>query len=902
VATLALAALLCAGEGLAAAAPVEAGPAQLVLGNTSVWRCYLVNRKPLVRVGKETQAVLLDSYAGVWMAPTKKRNLMPTMEPPPPPADWIAVDFDDRQWGSRRGPFFPSHHGHAYCKEVEDAGYVFFEGTYPSLAAICLRGKFMVADPAAAGDLRLSLAYRGGVVVYLNGQEIARANIPESEKPKGIEGLAEDYPRDVFVKAGGKLISWGFGDPQTCHAQLQQRVRRLDAVSIPARLLRKGVNVLAIEAHRTSYDPSIAGMGRGAKGYEINWCTVGVTRVELTASGAGVTANVARPAGFQVWNQELETRVEASDYGNPCEPLQPIRLTGARNGAFSAGAVVGSSEPLAALKAVAGTLTPCGAGVPPADSTARVPPADKTAGAASAPQVEVRYLLADKESNLPFEILSPECPAEITVSKPGGGALMPIWVTVKVPAGAKPGDYRGALKITAAGAEPVEVPIELRVVDWTLSASQDFASHVGLTQSPESVAMRYQVPLWSPAHWQLLERSFALLGQAGADDVFITALRRTHFGNEHGMIRWLRQPDGSLRPDFSIAEKYLDLAVKHLGKVPVVCLYCWEPYTGSLYGGGPANMGHKGMLYTIFDPARDKLEEAEGPKWGTPEVRTFWQPVFDGMRAMLRKRGMEDSLMLGVAGDWQPSKEAVEDLKAVAPGVKWVVQAHARADQLFGQPVGYLADVWSSPVAPDPAEKRLYGWKSPWLRTTFPREGSSTVMAIRTWSPLVQYRVALEGMSAAGLRGFGRMGADFWNVLSSPRSTYGNGLDILARYPESNWHQLYLGNSTSYVLAPGPAGALATARFEMIREGAQDMEARIFLEKALLDPEARGRLGEELAGRCQQLLDERVRAVLLGRTSWLLFDGGRQRRERLYALAAEASRKIPAEETVPVPR
>ncbi|HUU21046.1 MAG TPA: hypothetical protein VM389_00795, partial [Phycisphaerae bacterium] len=288
-------------------------------------------------------------------------------------------------------------------------------------------------------------------------------------------------------------------------------------------------------------------------------------------------------------------------------------------------------------------------------------------------------------------------------------------------------------------------------------------------------------------------------------------------------------------------------------------------------------------------------EEAEGPKWGTPEIRPFWKPVFEELRGILRKRGLEGSLMVGVAGDSRPNKDAVEDLQAVAPEAKWVVQSHMLATALSGQPVGYLADVWNSPVPPDPAEKRLYGWRSPVLRTTFPRAGSSTVNPLRDYSPPVQYRVALEGMSAAGLRGFGRVGADFWEVLDAKamsRNGYSGRLNILGRFLESNWSQLYLGNSTAYVLAPGPDGALPTVRFEMIREGAQDMEARVFLEKALLDDARRAKLGEDLARRCQQLLDDRVHAILIGRTSWLLFSGGQRRLEQLYALAGEAAGKL----------
>ncbi len=566
-----------AGLWLTAAVAFGAAPANLVLSNQSVWRCNFVTRKPAVRVGGDVKELLLHGYSGVWMVAEGGKDLMPAMESAAPPANWTAPDFDDQAWTRLPGPFFPSHHGHAYCKEVEDAGYLFFEGTHPTLAAVCLRGKFLVADPATAGDLTLSLAYRGGVVAYLNGQEIARANIPEAERARGIEALAEDYPKEAFVKEDGKLISWGFGDPVKCHAQLQKRIRRLADVAVPARLLRKGVNVLAIEAHRAPYHEAILGQGRNARGYDINWVPVGVTRIEL-AGGPGVTPNVARPAGIQVWNQDLGARTKASDYGDPCEPLRPIRLAGARNGSFSGAVTVGSSEPLRGLKVVAGDLT--GPGTIPASA------------------VQVRYAVPDKEAGLAFEVLVPAEEGTFYFSAAEKlnvpFSVVPVWVTVRAPRDAKPGDYKGGLTISVEGAKPTEVPIELRVADWTLPEPKDFGSHVGLTQSPESVALRYKVPLWSPEHWKLLEKSFELLGQAGADDVFITALRRTHFGNEHSMVRWVKQPNGAPKPDLSIAEKYLDLAVKHLGKVPVVCLYCWEPLWTPPRAVGAALSGRPG--------------------------------------------------------------------------------------------------------------------------------------------------------------------------------------------------------------------------------------------------------------------------------------------------------------------
>jgi len=54
---------------------------------------------------------------------------------------------------------------------------------------------------------------------------------------------------------------------------------------------------------------------------------------------------------------------------------------------------------------------------------------------------------------------------------------------------------------------------------------------------------------------------------------------------------------------------------------------------------------------------------------------------------------------------------------------------------------------------------------------------------------------------------------------------------------------------------------VATARLEYLKEGIQECEARVFLEGILLDEEKRVLLGEDLARRCQQALDEHHRAM-----------------------------------------
>jgi hypothetical protein len=85
-------------------------------------------------------------------------------------------------------------------------------------------------------------------------------------------------------------------------------------------------------------------------------------------------------------------------------------------------------------------------------------------------------------------------------------------------------------------------------------------------------------------------------------------------------------------------------------------------------------------------------------------------------------------------------------------------------------------------------------------------------------------------------------------------------------------------------------------RLEAIREGVQECEARVFIEKAL--DTARAQLGEGLAARAEAALDERIRLARLFHFSTLGFllsypgSGWQARSETLYALAAEVEQAL----------
>jgi len=865
---------LLAGVGAAAAA----GEPSLILATRSYWRCHVTWKTvQLRRKSGQLEFVRVD-----WPSrgPAKLTRVEAAVRSPLPAAGWRGCDFDDRRWARARGPLFT-------------------RGTR-EIAVLCCRGKFRVTDPAGTGELRLALAYRGGAVVYVNGREIARGHLPKGKIDP--EAPAEDYPEKAYLAPGGHLLRVGFREPDKYADRFALRRRSLE-VRIGPGLLRKGVNVLAVELHRAPVSETFyTGKLKESRQYML-WDMIGLEAVELTsASGEGVVPAVERPAGVGVWNHPVMVSVHDNDWGERLEPLGPVEIEGARNGAFSGQVVVGAAGPLPAVAAVASGLAGPGGSVLPAAAVQVRYGRLGDHGLWHNENHLIREPVAEARRRRRFDALA-EHPSAGAAAEKAPARVQPIWLTVRVPADAAAGDYTGSLKITVGGGEPVVVPVRLHVADWALPETKQYASHVGLIQSPETLAIRYGAAMWSDAHWRLIERSFALLGQVGCKVLYLPLLRGTYFGNEHSMVRWVGPAGGPYRHDFGIVERYVDTAVRHLGRVPVVCLYCWDVNTGSKYFGTRKFAENAGMPFTRVDPATGELSAAVGPKWGA--AAAFWKPVVGGVRKLLAERGLGGSMMVGIAGDRQPNADAVADLKAAAPEAPWVCSSHSGPEALFGQPVGYRSDVWGLRVAPDPGEKRYYGWKNPLRLVAFPRAGSSVVgSAMRTYAALGAYRIAVESAvtaagKGAGLHGIGRCGADFWPVLEGARGKRA----VLGRYPDtSHWHGGWLRNSTPYVLAPGRDGPVATVRFEMLREGVQECEARIFIERALTDPAARKRLGEPLARRCQDILDERVRAhrrAIAGggrflTWTWFAASGVAERTRRLFAAAGQVAAALPS--------
>jgi len=806
-----------------------------------------------------------------------------------PPAGWMAADFDDTAWPRRH---FFAKYSNGESDERAGGG-----AASPYLRQLSLRGKFTVTDPAKVGALSLTMAFRGGAAVCVNGQEVGRAHLPAGALEPGSP--AEMYPIKAYLKDDGKPWHWWNDREDIARGAYPLRARRLEGLAIPTSLLREGTNVLAVEIHAAPYPAAF-------DKEPPPWATCGLIELHLTAERAdGLVPNAARPRGVRVWNTCVAEQVLDVSWPDPHEPLKPVSMSAARNGVCSGRVIVSSDEPMKRLRAKASDL----AGPGGAMLAAKVwygrfdaPRGSRWGGSPDwsviqwgpLPRLRDDALVEAPPDDVPLSAKT--LPREPTLTPPAPSALQPIWLTVDVPGDAAPGDYRGTLAITLDGHEPIAVPVELKVADWTLPDPADYAYWMGMIESPEAVALAYGVPLWSDRHCELVARGLDWIGRLGPKVLYLPLGAESQYGNEQSMVLWVKGADGRYSHDFSRVERYLGLALKHMGKPRFVVAGVWDSCS---HVSAPKELRRDFPKLFVLDPRTREITTADGPKHGTPESLEFWKPVLTRLRETLGQRGLAEALLLGFCADRQPDKATVGVFRQILPDVEWQATRHPpiRNDELPHEGgtvlIRYQANVWGGWDNSDPDTRRVYGWKYPAER------------GLRAWldrglfdaSPIVQFRTACEQALLADRHGLGQIGADFWPVKGPDGKPT---VTMVGRFPATS--EGNLGIYAGQLLYPGPDGPVPTARYQMMRENIQECEARIFLERLLL--ETPSRLPADLAKKFQDLLDERTRWHRVqnlaqspeANISWPC-SGWEARRLKLFEAAAEAAKAIAGKES-----
>jgi outer membrane protein assembly factor BamB len=510
-------------------------------------------------------------------------------------------------------------------------------------------------------------------------------------------------------------------------------------------------------------------------------------------------------------------------YPQPLATLGPVRIVAPRNGVGSGQAVLCDPAGLYGVRATVGRIT--------------------GPGGATLPEDCLRVTYVSKHSLMhTLDALMPE--------PPQGAATVPLFFVVQVPRDAVPGWYAANVRVSA-NEQTWDLPVQILVSPLVLPDARDFGSLIGLYSSPETVAIYGKVTPYSEEHLKLMEPSFAMQGQVGNDILHVPvilngfgATATTWLGRgtaEPGprrrvpMIRWIRK-DGGLVPDFTVLERFLDRYLQFCAPPQALALYIWDASSsseiGTAYEGARipsrAYVPKSAFLIAVWDPATGTLIDTPAPQFTDPGAEAFWKPMLDGVRGLVKRRGWsEDCIMLGQGGDMRPGSKTGELLRQWAPYARWSILSHFSGDPsgpgkdgrfigTGGLEIGLKESPYRSILSLKTLEDQI--WRPLRFLDMCPQRwehGDASPSLFFRIMPLISGTVT-------------RLALDYWP--GGP----GHG---------SGWF-----HNTTHISVPGPKGAVPTVRFQMFREGVQDLEVCRMIAQGLQGkpPEVRQTYGQML--------------------------------------------------------
>lgn len=414
----------------------------------------------------------------------------------------------------------------------------------------------------------------------------------------------------------------------------------------------------------------------------------------------------------------------------------------------------------------------------------------------------VRYVLSERARNSPTPVLMPDVLDTADRLDMAPRTARPVWVTIDVPTETLPGVYKGEAMIKAKGHAALSWSIDLEVLPAVLPPPAQWSFRLDLWQSPSAVAEYHKVRLWSPAHWAVLEPHLRMLADAGQKFV-TTHIVQAPWGDDwyvadNTMVEWIRMTNGAFRYDYTVFDKYVELATR-CGIANAITCYTLLPTSGHKYRFLDEATGE--YLWQTIPPASD-------------EYKAFWTPFLKDFAAHLKQRGWFERTYIGINENaLSETRAAITLLKATEPGLKITYAGNYNAEgraALIGD-VDDFSYALTGDLDPSAIGERakqghtttFYVWRCPDQPNNF------------LFSPPAESAWMGWYAAARGYNGFLRWAYDVWPADPLHDARYDVDMcdagDCLMVYP----------------------GVRSSIRFERLREGIADYEKIRILRKLL---------------------------------------------------------------------
>ncbi len=191
-------------------------------------------------------------------------------------------------------------------------------------------------------------------------------------------------------------------------------------------------------------------------------------------------------------------------------------------------------------------------------------------------RVFIEDMHEDDDRRLRADALLPS--TQLTVR---AGETRALWIEKEIPADFEPGAYTLTARLLLSDRDSDEtligtVSAALQVYPFVLPDTREQRFHLDLWQHSSNLARKHEVPLWSDAHFEVLERYVRSLGELGQKAVTLVvseipwrgqscfnAYREAANLFEYSIIPVTRRADGRFFYDYSVMQRYIDLCAKY---------------------------------------------------------------------------------------------------------------------------------------------------------------------------------------------------------------------------------------------------------------------------------------------------------------------------------------------------
>lgn len=227
----------------------------------------------------------------------------------------------------------------------------------------------------------------------------------------------------------------------------------------------------------------------------------------------------------------------------------------------------------------------------------------------------------------------------------------PIWMNVWIPTDARAGKYKGTLTVTGKNTSPMNLQIEIDVLNHALPAPKDWTFHLDLWQNPYAVARYCNVPLWSKEHFDAMLPVMKILANTGQKVITTTIMHKPWAGQteDHfdSMVFRMKKLDGSWAYDYTVFDKWVEFMINEVGIDKQINCYSMIPWA---------------LSFDYFDQATNRVLFIDA-KPGDAAYEEYWGTFLKDFSSHLRKKGWFEKTT--IAMDERPMEAMRQAIKVI---------------------------------------------------------------------------------------------------------------------------------------------------------------------------------------------------------------------------------------------